>query len=76
MNFFRKHFVAVALGLVGLAAIAFILPYFLGDNSNNTQRVIELTPDDVVFRKDAELSIYKKDSLLQRLEVQLAQTED
>ena len=53
MNFFRKHFVAVALGLVALAAIAFILPYFLGDNSNNTQRVIELTPDDVVFRKDA-----------------------
>ena len=76
MNFFRKHFVAVALGLVALAAIAFILPYFLGDNSNNTQRVIELTADNVVFRKDAELSIYKKDSLLQRLEVQLAQTED
>jgi uncharacterized ACR, COG1430 len=76
MNFFRKHFVAVALALVGLAAIAFILPYFLGDNNNNTQRVIELTPDDIVFRKDAELSIFKKDSLLQRLEVQLAQTED
>ena len=73
MNFFRKHFVTVALALVALAAIALILPRFFG--SNKTEQIVEITPDDIQFTKDGELSIFKNDSLIQTIDVEFAKNE-
>ena len=42
MQFFRKHFVTVALALVALAAIALILPRFFG--SNKTEQIVRDYP--------------------------------
>ena len=72
MNFFRKHFVLLALALVGLAVVAALLHYFFTEK----EKVIEITPEDLVFRIDAEAYIYKKDSLLQKIDVQMATTEE
>lgn len=73
MQFFRKHFVTVALALVSLAAIALILPRFFG--SNKTEQIVEITPDDIQFTKDGELSIFKNDSLIQTIDVEFAKNE-
>ena len=73
MQFFRKHFVTVALALVALAAIALILPRFFG--SNKTEQIVEITPDDILFTKDGELSIFKNDSLIQTIDVEFAKNE-
>lgn len=73
MQFFRKHFVTVALALVALAAIALILPRFFG--SNKTEQIVEITPDDIQFTKDGELSIFKNDSLIQTINVEFAKNE-
>ena len=73
MQFFRKHFVIVALALVALAAIALILPRFFG--SNKTEQIVEITPDDIQFTKDGELSIFKNDSLIQTIDVEFAKNE-
>ena len=73
MQFFRKHFVTVALALVALAAIALILPRFFG--SNKTEQIVEITPDDIQFTKDGELSIFKNDSLFQTIDVEFAKNE-
>lgn len=73
MQFFRKHFVTVALALVALAAIALILPRFFG--SNKTEQIVEITPDDIQFTKDGELSIFKNDSLIQTIDVEFAKNE-
>ena len=73
MQFFRKHFVTVALALVALAAIALILPRFFG--SNKTEQIAEITPDDIQFTKDGELSIFKNDSLIQTIDVEFAKNE-
>lgn len=73
MQFFRKHFVTVALALVALAAIALILPRFFG--SSKTEQIVEITPDDIQFTKDGELSIFKKDSLIQTIDVEFAKNE-
>ena len=73
MQFFRKHFVTVALVLVALAAIALILPRFFG--SNKTEQIVEITPDDIQFTKDGELSIFKNDSLIQTIDVEFAKNE-
>ena len=69
MQFFRKHFVTVALVLVALAAIALILPRFFSNESNRVQE-IEITPQDIDFTRDGELSIFKNDSLIQTIEVE------
>ena len=73
MQFFRKHFVTVALALVALAAIALILPRFFG--SNKTEQIVEITADDIQFTKDGELSIFKNDSLIQTIEVEFAKND-
>ena len=73
MQFFRKHFVTVALALVALAAIALILPRFFG--SNKTEQIVEITPDDIQFTKDGELSIFKNDSLIQTIDIEFAKNE-
>lgn len=73
MQFFRKHFVTVALALVALAAIALILPRFFG--SNKTEQIVEITADDIQFTKDGELSIFKNDSLIQTIDVEFAKNE-
>ena len=73
MQFFRKHFVTVALVLVALAAIALILPRFFG--SNKTEQIVEITADDIQFTKDGELSIFKNDSLIQTIEVEFAKND-
>ena len=73
MQFFRKHFVTVALALVALAAIALILPRFFG--SNKTEQIVEITPDDIQFTKDGELSIFKNDSLIQTIDGEFAKNE-
>ena len=73
MQFFRKHFVTVALALVALAAIALILPRFFGNNK--TEQIVEITPDDIQFTKDGELSIFKNDSLIQTIDVEFAKNE-
>ena len=73
MQFFRKHFVTVALALVALAAIALILPRFFV--SNKTEQIVEITPDDIQFTKDGELSIFKNDSLIQTIDVEFAKNE-
>ena len=67
MQFFRKHFVTVALVLVALAAIALILPRFFSNESNRVQE-IEITPQDIDFTRDGEVSIFKNDSLIQTIE--------
>ena len=73
MQFFRKHFVTVALVLVALAAIALILPRFFG--SNKTEQIVEITADDIQFSKDGELSIFKNDSLIQTIDVEFAKND-
>ena len=73
MQFFRKHFVTVALVLVALAAIALILPRFFG--SNKTEQIVEITADDIQFTKDGELSIFKNDSLIQTIDVEFAKND-
>ncbi len=75
MNFFRKHFVAVATILVGVAAVSLVLPYFF-NTEKEAEQIIEITPEDIVFNKDAEAFIYKNDSILQKIDVQFAQTEE
>lgn len=74
MQFFRKHFVTVALVLVALAAIALILPRFFSNESNRVQE-IEITPQDIDFTRDGELSIFKNDSLIQTIEVEFAKND-
>lgn len=74
MQFFRKHFVTVALVLVALAAIALILPRFFG--GNKTEQIVEITADDIQFTKDGELSIFKNDSLIQTIEVEFAKNDE
>ena len=75
MQFFRKHFVIVALVLVALAAIALILPRFFSNESNKIQE-IEITPQDIDFTRDGELSIFKNDSLIQTIEVEFAKNDE
>ena len=75
MQFFRKHFVNVALVLVALAAIALILPRFFSNESNRVQE-IEITPQDIDFTRDGELSIFKNDSLIQTIEVEFAKNDE
>ncbi|SQA77047.1 Uncharacterized ACR, COG1430 [Capnocytophaga ochracea] len=75
MQFFRKHFVTVALVLVALAAIALILPRFFSNESNRVQE-IEITPKDIDFTRDGELSIFKNDSLIQTIEVEFAKNDE
>ncbi|EFS98035.1 putative ACR, COG1430 [Capnocytophaga ochracea F0287] len=75
MQFFRKHFVTVALILVALAAIALILPRFFSNESNRVQE-IEITPQDIDFTRDGELSIFKNDSLIQTIEVEFAKNDE
>ena len=75
MQFFRKHFVTVALVLVALAAIALILPRFFSNESNRVQE-IEITPQDIDFTRDGELSIFKNDSLIQTIEVEFAKNDE
>lgn len=75
MQFFRKHFVTVALVLVALAAIALILPRFSSNESNRVQE-IEITPQDIDFTRDGELSIFKNDSLIQTIEVEFAKNDE
>jgi len=74
MQFFRKHFVTVALVLVALAAIALILPRFFSNESNRVQE-IEITPQDIDFTRDGELSIFKNDSLIQTIDVEFAKND-
>ena len=74
MQFFRKHFVTVALVLVALAAIALILPRFFSNESNRVQE-IEITPQDIDFTRDGEVSIFKNDSLIQTIEVEFAKND-
>ena len=75
MQFFRKHFVTVALVLVALAAIALILPRFFSNESNRVQD-IEITPQDIDFTRDGEVSIFKNDSLIQTIEVEFAKNDE
>ena len=75
MQFFRKHFVIVALVLVALAAIALILPRFFSNESNRVQE-IEITPQDIDFTRDGEVSIFKNDSLIQTIEVEFAKNDE
>ena len=75
MQFFRKHFVTVALVLVALAAIALILPRFFSNESNRVQE-IEITPQDIDFTRDGELSIFKNVSLIQTIEVEFAKNDE
>ena len=75
MQFFRKHFVPVALVLVALAAIALILPRFFSNESNRVQE-IEITPQDIDFTRDGEVSIFKNDSLIQTIEVEFAKNDE
>ena len=75
MQFFRKHFVTVSLVLVALAAIALILPRFFSNESNRVQE-IEITPQDIDFTRDGELSIFKNDSLIQTIEVEFAKNDE
>lgn len=75
MQFFRKHFVTVALVLVALAATALILPRFFSNESNRVQE-IEITPQDIDFTRDGELSIFKNDSLIQTIEVEFAKNDE
>ena len=75
MQFFRKHFVTVALVVVALAAIALILPRFFSNESNRVQE-IEITPQDIDFTRDGEVSIFKNDSLIQTIEVEFAKNDE
>lgn len=75
MQFFRKHFVTVALVLVALAAITLILPRFFSNESNRVQE-IEITPQDIDFTRDGEVSIFKNDSLIQTIEVEFAKNDE
>ena len=75
MQFFRKHFVTVALVLVALAAIALILPRFFSNESNRVQE-IEITPQDIDFTRDGGVSIFKNDSLIQTIEVEFAKNDE
>lgn len=75
MNFFRKNFVVLVIILVGVAAVSLVLPYFF-NTEKEAEHIIEITPEDIVFNKDAEALIYKNDSILQKIDVQFAQTEE
>ena len=61
--------------MVALAAIALILPRFFSNEINRVQE-IEITPQDIDFTRDGELSIFKNDSLIQTIEVEFAKNDE
>ncbi len=75
MEFFRKHFVTVALALVALAGIAFILPRFISNESDREVEEKEIPSQEIEFSKDGEVSIFKKDSLIQVVDVEFARND-
>ena len=76
MNFFRKHFVTVALALVALAGIALVLPrFFSNDKTNNYVQEVEITSQDIDFTHDGDLSIFKNDSLIKTIQVEFAKND-
>ena len=76
MNFFRKHFVTVALALVALAGIDLVLPrFFSNDKTNNYVQEVEITSQDIDFTHDGDLSIFKNDSLIKTIQVEFAKND-
>ncbi|GIJ94166.1 DUF192 domain-containing protein [Capnocytophaga stomatis] len=75
MNFFRKYFVHLALGLVGLAALAYVLPVlFSSEEKKVTFQETEIKAPEIEFTREAELSIFKNGNLLKKIDVEFADT--
>ena len=76
MNFFRKYFVPIALGLVVLAFGVILIEKFFPRENAKTETFEEITIDDIDFTKQGEVSLFKGDSLVKKLDVELAKSEE
>lgn len=74
MEFFRKYFVPLAMGLVGIAALAYILPAFFPDKEPEMVQSSEIEEVEIEFSKEAEVLIFKQGELVRAIEVELADT--
>lgn len=75
MNFFRKYFVHLALGFVGIAALAYVLPMLFSSGERNVViRESEIKAPEIEFTKEAELSIFKNGNLLRTIDIEFADT--
>lgn len=74
MIFFRKYFVHSALGFVGLAALAYIIPVFVSKEEPKIVQTEEIKVVEIDFEKEAEVSIIKEGKVLKTIDVELANT--
>ncbi|EGD33241.1 MULTISPECIES: DUF192 domain-containing protein [unclassified Capnocytophaga] len=79
MDFFRKHFTNILIGILILVALATVLPRFFSNNDTLPQQIV--TPDEIKeyeppFEHEGNLSFYKKDNtLIKTFDVEFARTE-
>lgn len=73
MNFFRKYFVHLALGLVAIAALAYVIPVFVSPEKSDLQ-TNEIRVAEIEFTKEAELSILKDGNVLKTIDIEYADT--
>lgn len=73
MQFFRKYFVPLALIFVGIAMIAFISRYFIGDEIEKKASQ-EIESVEIDFTKEGEISIFTGDTLLRTIDIEFART--
>lgn len=74
MEFFRKNFVPLALGLVGLAALAYIIPAFVSNDRPVEIQTSDIKEVEIEFTKEAELSILKNGEVLKTIDIEYADT--
>lgn len=75
MNFFRKYFVYFALGLVGIAALAMLIPNFISkEKTPVSSEILKIESPEIEFTKEAEVSIIKNGNVLKIIDVEYANT--
>lgn len=75
MNFFRKYFVHFALALVGIAALAMLIPNFISkEKTPISSEILEIKSPEIEFTKESEVSILKNGNVLKIIDVELADT--
>lgn len=74
MEFFRKYFVPLALGILVIAALAYVLPAFFSGKEQETVTFSEIKEVEIEFTKEAEVSIFKQGELVRKIDIELADT--
>lgn len=75
MNFFRKYFVHFALGLLGIAALAMLIPNFISkEKTPVSSEILKIESPEIEFTKEAEVSIIKNGNVLKIIDVEYANT--